>query len=139
MTVGGRDIAGERASSPRPLVLGLLTDLPVLLARGHAGCVRALHDGLSIDEYSLSALGRITSIPGPAFGIMGTSQLRSCEERCDQNSRIAPEVLIVPQARNPSPAGRGHQCGTGRSLKFIYYWILLEITSHFPRCYALSR
>ena len=47
MTAGGRDIAVERASSPRPLVLSLLTDPPVLLARGSAGCVRALHDGWS--------------------------------------------------------------------------------------------
>ena len=47
MTAGGQDIAGERASSPRPLVLSLLTDPPVLLARGSAGCVRALHDGWS--------------------------------------------------------------------------------------------
>ena len=47
MTAGGRDIPGERASSPRPLVLSLLTDPPVLLARGSAGCVRALHDGWS--------------------------------------------------------------------------------------------
>ena len=47
MTAGGQAIAGERASSPRPLVLSLLTDPPVLLARGSAGCVRALHDGWS--------------------------------------------------------------------------------------------
>ena len=47
MTAGDRDIPGKRASSPRPLVLSLLTDPPVLLARGSAGCVRALHDGWS--------------------------------------------------------------------------------------------
>ena len=73
MTAGGRDIAVERASSPRPLVLSLLTDPPVLLARGSAGCVRALHDGWSTSTACPSS-GALQAPLGPPLVSWGPAR-----------------------------------------------------------------